>query len=300
MFHSIRGIVLLLVCLTLTCLSCQENAAHKKYSFVFRTHDEKLYIWQTDAIDTGSIDPIKNGVWLNGPSRIWYYLLVKNGLYYYVDSKTEYFVKSKIENGRFVHLDSIPLPDFSYPDNAVFSSEDTIFLVNHSVGVKPKKFATVNVKNMTAQVAALPLPAPKKPFDNMSVGFEMWRGSNLWLGYTYHYANRNMGYGSSDTVYVARMKYPEMTLENIDKDPRSTYPEMSIRRRKILLKMKRVIFTSSHAQALSGAPTLSSQRRFTGSNRTNCQSTALIFSTFRLLRFKITLTDYGILAITKH
>lgn len=208
----------------LSACGAPDSAKQKKYSIVVTAGDEKSYIWQTDHLDSGTVDPVKAGVRLDGPPRIWYYLLVKNGTYYYVDSKSEYFVKSEIRNNRFVHLDSLPLPDFSYPDHSAFIGRDTVFLISHSMGMAPKKFAKVNVRNMTATVGTLPVPTPVKPFDNLSVGFAMWRDNRLWLGYTYHYANRQKGYGSSDTVYVSRMTWPGMKPEYTGKDPRSTYP----------------------------------------------------------------------------
>lgn len=216
------GILIGLCCLLLQ--SCSQDSAKKKYSFVVRGEDDRLYVWQTDNLDSGSVNPVEKGVWLEGPPRIWYYLLVKNGHYYYVDSKSEYFVKGQVKGDRFVHLDSIPMPDFGYPDNALFMDKDTIFIASHSMGTKAKKFAKINVNNLTASIDTLPIPRPRKPFDNLSIGFQLRRDNYLWMGYTYHYTNRNMGYGSSDTVYVARMSYPGMVLENIEKDPRSTYP----------------------------------------------------------------------------
>ncbi|TDE08071.1 DUF4374 domain-containing protein [Dyadobacter psychrotolerans] len=224
MLNWIRIIFLLSIPVLFQTCAGQEEFKNKKYSFVVRSTDEKSYIWQTNNLDSGVVNPIEKGVWLDGPSRIWYYLIVKNGFYYYVDSKSEFFVKAEVQDARFVHLDSIPLTDFGYPDNSLFIDEDTVFLISHSLGLRPKKFAKVNVKMMTATVGTLPIPGPVKPFDNMSVGFEMWRNNYLWIGYTYHYSNRDMGYGSSDTVYVARMTYPGMKLEHIDKDARSTYP----------------------------------------------------------------------------
>ncbi|GGM96953.1 hypothetical protein GCM10010967_33440 [Dyadobacter beijingensis] len=221
---AIFSFVSLLFCASLAGCSHSGDARIKRYSIVTGSVDGGLYIYQTDNLDSGAVDPIAQGVKLAGPPRIWYYLLVRDGFYYYVDSKSEYFVKAQVRDERFVHLDSVHVPDFSYPDNALFTDGDTAFLVSHSMGVKPKLFAKVNTGTMQATIGTLPLPHPEKPFDNMSVGFEMWREGHLWMGYTYHYANRTMGYGSSDTVYVARMTYPGLALEHVDKDPRSTYP----------------------------------------------------------------------------
>lgn len=202
----------------------KDPARHKKYSFFVMSKDQKQYLWQTDSLDVGAANPIEKGVLLDHPPRIWYYMLVKNGYYYYVDPKTEYFIRGRIEDSRFERLDSVHLKGFSYPDNALFVNADTVFLVNHSVGRNPKRYAKVNVRDMSVVTDQLPLPPPRALFDNMSVGFELWRGNQLWMGYTYHFNNEERGYGSSDTVYIARMSYPEMKLLNIEKDPRSTYP----------------------------------------------------------------------------
>lgn len=188
------------------------------------SNDQKQYLWQTDSLDAGTANPIEEGVQLEHPPRIWYYMLVKNGFYYYVDPKTEYFVKGQVIGDHFERLDSVYLKSFSYPDNALFMDADTVFLVNHSVGIQPKRYAKVNVADMSAIVDTLALPLPRPPFGNMSVGFEFWRDKQLWMGYTYHFNNRENGFGSADTVYIARMSYPEMKIQHIEKDPRSTYP----------------------------------------------------------------------------
>ena len=59
--------------LGITCLSgwmlqaCtdKEELKNKKYSFVVRSTDEKSYIWQTDNLDSGVVNPIEKGVWLS-------------------------------------------------------------------------------------------------------------------------------------------------------------------------------------------------------------------------------------------
>lgn len=209
---------------SLQACSDYKESASKKHSIVIGTKAGDLFIWQTDNLDSGSVDVAKQGVKLIGPPRIWYYLLVNKGFYYYVNPKTEYFVKSQIQGNRFVHLDSTYLPTFSYPDNALFFDSDTVFFINHSMGLKPKSYAKVAVKDMASHIDTLPIPKPFRPFDNMSVGFEFCKKDQLWLGYTYHYSNPKMGYGSSDTVYVAEMRYSDMKLAKIQKDPRSTYP----------------------------------------------------------------------------
>ncbi len=208
------------------CIACDWRARQpaKKYSLLIMSKDQKQYIYQTDSLHSGTVNPIEQGALLDHPARIWYYMLVRDGYYYYVDQKSEYFVKGQLRNHEFVRLDSVRLPGFGYADNAAFLDRDTIFFINHSVGLKPKRYAKVDVHTLGFIADDLPLPTPKPPFDNMSVGFEFWKASKLYLGYTYHFHNADLGYGSSDTVYLARLSYPEMKLEHLDKDSRSTYP----------------------------------------------------------------------------
>ena len=223
------GVVLILfgmLCGMLSFTSCQPEKAREKlpYSMLFMTTDGQQYIWQAEQLDTGTIDPVINGALLDRPAKIWYYMLVRDGFYYFVDSKTEYLIKGKIQDKKFLRLDSVYLEGFSYPDNALFLDDTHLFIVNHSVGRKKKRYAEINVQDMRVHIDELALDTPAGPFDNMSVGFVYKRGEQLWMGYTYHYTNSEMGYGSADTVYVAQFSYPDMKLLNVDKDARSTYP----------------------------------------------------------------------------
>lgn len=214
----------LLLCLGIIACREQPGTEAPRYSLFVMTPDQQQYIWHTDGLDSGRVDPVQQGTLLPRPPRIWYYLSVRNGYYYYVDPKTEFLVKGKLDERQFVALDSVHLPDFSYPDNSVFMDDSTLLLINHSVGRRSKRFAKVNVATMEAHTGDLPLEVPRAPFDNMSVGFVYKRQSTLWLGYTYHYTNQKMGYGSADTVYIAQLSYPDMRLKRLEKDARSTYP----------------------------------------------------------------------------
>lgn len=224
--HNVILILFCVLCGLTLLISCQplQKSENLAYSMFFMTHDEQQFIWQTNNVDGGTIDPTKSGVILDRPARIWYYMLVRDGFYYFVDSQTEYFIKGKIQDERFVRLDSVYLKGFSYPDNALFLDDDHVFMVNHSVGRKKKSYARIDVRDMSTHIAELALDSPQAPFDNMSVGFVYKRGEELWMGYTYHYTNSKMGYGSADTIYVARFSYPELQLLGVDKDARSTYP----------------------------------------------------------------------------
>lgn len=222
-FHRV---LLLLSISTVYISSCHQPAAAptKKYSILALSDDDKQYIIQTDSLDGGTAYPVKDGALVASPARIWYYMVVKDGYYYFVSSLTHYFIKNKIINNKFVALDSILLPNFKYPDNCVFYHPDSILIVNSGGIPGVKQYARVNVKNMKAVIADLPLPAPAAPFRFMSVGFVQIRDQHCWFGYTYHYKDEINGYGSSPHVYLAQTTYPGMTLEKTIEDPRSTYP----------------------------------------------------------------------------
>ncbi|SFM86302.1 hypothetical protein SAMN05428949_1087 [Chitinophaga sp. YR627] len=196
----------------------------KKYSIMVMSDEDKQYIIQTDTLDHGTAYPIRDGVLVASPPRIWYYTIVKDGYYYFVSSQTHYFVKNQVIGNKFVAIDSVLLPGFRYPDNCVFYTPDSVLVVNSSKPAAPKQYARINVKTMQATIGELPIPAPQPPFKFMSVGFVQFRSPYCWIGYTYHYQDETNGYGSSDTVYLAQTMLPGMQLQQIIKDARSTYP----------------------------------------------------------------------------
>lgn len=196
----------------------------KKYSIMVMSDNDKQFIIQTDTLDHGTAYPIRDGVPVVSPPRIWYYTIVKDGYYYFVNSQTHYFVKNQVIDNQFVAIDSVLLDGFKYPDNCVFYSPDSILVVDSNSPMTPKLYARINVKDMKANIGEFPVPAPQAPFKFMSVGFVEFRPPYCWIGYTYHYQDETNGYGSSDTVYIAQTTLPGMQLQHVIKDPRSTYP----------------------------------------------------------------------------
>lgn len=191
---------------------------------VMTSDDHKQYILQTDTLDHGTAYPIRDGAAVVSPPRIWYYMLVKDGYYYFVNNLNHYFVKNEVRGKQFVALDSVLLPDFKYPDNCVFYDKDSLLVINSAQPPATRTYARINIKTMQAKVEDLPLPAAQAPFKYISVGFVQFRPPYCWIGFDYHYQNETNGYGSSDTVYLAQLTAPGMQLNNIVKDPRSTYP----------------------------------------------------------------------------
>jgi len=205
--------------------SCSESspAERKKYSIYVMAKDTKEYILQVDSLDTGTIDPVKDGAQVF-PKQIWYDLIVKNGFYYRLERKNFQFIKYTIKDNRFTPLDSVVLPDFPFIDSFNWIGPDTLFLVSYNRKIKKLQYVKVNLSEMKAQLGNFPLPLPFGNDNAMSVGFTNFRGNKLFAGYTYHAISASQDYKTSDTAYVATLSYPELKLEKITKDTRSTYP----------------------------------------------------------------------------
>lgn len=186
------------------------------------THTQ--YILQTDILDHGVAYPIADGAPVVSPPRIWYYTIVKDGYYYFVNNLNHYFVKNEVRNRQFVALDSVLLPNFKYPDNCVFYGPDSLMVINSAQPSAARTYARINIHTMQAKIETLSLPEATAPFKYMSIGFVQFRPPYCWIGFDYHYQNETNGYGSSDTVYLARLHAGTMQVDSIFKDPRSTYP----------------------------------------------------------------------------
>lgn len=204
--------------------SCSDQSAsqQKKYSIYVMAKDGKEYISQVDSLSAGIISPIKNGARVF-PKQIWYDLIVQNGFYYRLDRKSNYFIKSTVKDNRFVPVDSVYLKDFTFIDNYNQIHPDTLFIVsfNHKTG--KLQSAKVNPKTLKAEIKNFPIPLPFGGYNAMSVGFTLFKTNKLFAGYTYHAIAAGQ-YKTSDTAYVAVLSYPELKLEKVLKDTRSTYP----------------------------------------------------------------------------
>jgi hypothetical protein len=204
---------------------CSEKTSEhqKKYSILVMSKEHVQYVIQTDTLDGGTIDPIKTGASVLSPKRIWFYMMVKNGNYFYINRKTDYFVRNRIIDNQFTPIDSLHLPDMRDLENYNWYHPDSLLIISYPGKMKSPLYARINTTTMTATTGVLQLPIPYAPFNNMTVGFSEFSKDKLWVGYTYHKSSPE-GYGSSDTVYVANLNYPSMSLNKVFKDSRSTYP----------------------------------------------------------------------------
>ena len=203
---------------------CSEKRSDErhKYSIYTMADDYKEHISQVNDLSSGKLDPVKNGV-RTYPKQIWYDLIVRDGFYYRLERKTNYFLKYAVQNNRYTPVDSVFLTEMSYFDNYQWVHPDSLFLVSFDRKLSRLEYARVNVKTMKAETGNIPVALPKSPFNSMSVGFSMLRKDEFFLGYTYH-AITARDFTTADTVYVDVLTYPGLKVIKTIKDARSAYP----------------------------------------------------------------------------
>lgn len=200
----------------------KQKSECQQYSIYTMADDNKEYINQVDNLATGELDPIQKGV-RTYPKQIWFDLIVKDGFYFRLERKTNYFLKYTVENNRYIPVDSVKLSGMSYLDNYNWVHSDTVFLTSFDRKVSKLSYARVNIKTMKADIGTLPVSLPKPPFNSMSIGFSMVRAGKLFLGYTY-YEITSQHVKAADSVYIDVLTYPDLKLVKTIKDSRSSYP----------------------------------------------------------------------------
>lgn len=217
-------IFLILSCFCLSCKRKTIAVEGKKYSIYVLGKDGKEYLLETNTLDSGKILPERQGVLLN-PEETDRDIIVKNGYFYHLNRKTKSFAKYRLQEGQIVEMASVPLKDFGI-ENYYWIGRDSLLLV----GLDTKNFKQVRSvliqsdKMTVIRTADLEIPKPSGVFNSTFIGFVEYRAKELFIGYTYHERLSPSNYTTSDTMYVAVLKYPELTLKKIDKDVRSTYP----------------------------------------------------------------------------
>lgn len=213
------------VLLTITYLfGCSEKqtSERQKYSIYTMADDSKEYINQVDDLSSGELDPVINGA-RTYPKQIWYDLIVKDGFYYRLERKTNFFLKYEVIKNKYTPIDSVALPGMSYFDNYNWVHPDTVFLASYDRKTSRLSYARIDVQNMKAETGNLPVSLPKSPFNSMSIGFSMLKKNKLFLGYTYHKISQTH-FETADTVYVDILTYPGLKPVKTIKDSRSTNP----------------------------------------------------------------------------
>lgn len=207
--------------------SCGENTssntATHKYSIYTMTRDGKEYLNRIDSLNTGFLNPVKEGTPVV-PAPQFYGMIVKDGFYYRLDFKSNRFVKSSIQNQQLVEQASVQLQDFASIDNFHWISKDSIILLGFGEKNSGIRFAKIDVSKMTAKQEDIDIPKPFGPYNSMSVGFAEFRNRQILVGYTYHTTHNLSGYTTSDTMYVETLEYPSLKSIARSKDTRSIYP----------------------------------------------------------------------------
>lgn len=194
----------------------------KKYSIYVRAKDGQEFLIQTNSLSEGSIHPIADGLKMNTEENSRE-MIVKDAKYYYLNYKSNEFFKSVFGDGGLQHLGSVNMNNFS-PENYRWTGADTLLIVGlDSTYTNPTYFLLETSDLHIISTGRIDLPSPPQPYNSFSIGFTDYKNSQLLVGYNYHKLEER-DYTTGDTLYVAALKYPEMTRQDIAKDIRSTYP----------------------------------------------------------------------------
>ncbi|PTS94487.1 hypothetical protein DBR11_23245 [Pedobacter sp. HMWF019] len=214
----------MLFCFGLSCKRKTAAIGGKKYSIYILGKDGREYLVETNTLDSGKILPERQGILLD-PAETDRDIIVKDGCYYHLNRKTKSFAKYSLQENQIKETASVPLKDFAI-ENYYWIGQDSLLLV----GLDTENFSQVRSvliqsdKMTLIKAADLDIPRPSGVFNSTFVGFVERKEKELFIGYTYHQRLSPSNYTTSDTMYVAVLKYPELTLLKIDKDMRSTYP----------------------------------------------------------------------------
>jgi hypothetical protein len=203
--------------------SNHEDASSKKYSIYAGLKNGQDFLVTTDTIDSGIINPEKQGV-LADPQRIFHDLIVRDGHYYRLDQRTGMFSESTISDGLFKENKSVKIEGFNDIENYNWISKDTLMLIGYEEKSKKARYAKINVQHMSVVQNELPIPRPFGNYNWMSIGFSKFFDNKLFVGYCYHSTTNLHSYTTSDTLYTEVISYPEMKSVNRLKDTRTTYP----------------------------------------------------------------------------
>lgn len=230
MHHPVKTFLLSCLLVLFFCASCNQNnhqdlsPSKKKYSLYILGKDGKEYLMETDSLNSGSVRPEEEGALLDG-DVMDRDVIVHQGYYYHLSRKKASFEKYKLNGSTLTLLAAMPLKDFSI-ENYNWIANDTLLLTGlNKADYTQVKYISLNTDKMQQTSAGeINIPRPCGKFTSVSIGFAELRKGKMLLGYTYNEQLSSSNYSTSDTTYVAVIKYPEMQLIKTDKDTRSTSP----------------------------------------------------------------------------
>ncbi|MET4141121.1 hypothetical protein [Pedobacter sp. UYP1] len=230
MHHPVKTFLLSCLLVLFFCTSCNQNnhqdlsPSKKKYSLYILGKDGKEYLLETDSLNSGSVRPEEEGALLDG-DVMDRDVIVHQGYYYHLSRKKASFEKYKLNGSTLTLLAAMPLKDFSI-ENYNWIANDTLLLTGlNKADYTQVKYISLNTDKMQQTSAGeINIPRPSGKFTSVSIGFAELRKGKMLLGYTYNEQLSSSNYSTSDTTYVAVIKYPGMQLIKTDKDTRSTSP----------------------------------------------------------------------------
>jgi hypothetical protein len=153
--------------------------------------------------------------------------IYKNGFFYRLSSQTSVFTKHRLQGSAMVLTDSIQLKNRDF-ETISWKDENNLIAVCREDLVAKKAQARlyqIDVANMKiVKEDTITLPYATTAYNALHLGLVDIENDKLWLAYSFFKSSGKYGHTTSDTTYYATINYPSFTLQQIQKETRSTYP----------------------------------------------------------------------------
>lgn len=224
--NFIQPIFIFLVFTTITGCNQEktETNEYEKYSIYILGKDGKEYLIQTNYLNSGELKPEREGIEVDrklfGREQI-----VKGGYYYRLNKKLNRFSKYIKTKSDLKEVAALEIKDFSI-ENFCWLGADTLLLT----GLDNKTFTNASYYKISVKDfkilsnGSLPIPLPVNGYKSTSLGITKLIKDKLLIAYTYHKHLGPASYSTSDTIYLASLSSKYMTLSELRKDTRSSYP----------------------------------------------------------------------------
>lgn len=206
--------------------ACHHAPDKKQRSLPYSLHlldkNNQEYIIGVDNLDNGIIYPEQITEML--PDSISRNIIIKDGYYYHLRRRSKIFTKYQLLNGQLKAIAAIPLNDYG-EENYLWVGKDSLLLSGLNTASDAGRYYLLNTQKMTVIASgAFDITRPEGIYKSASIGFVTKRKNSLLVGYTFHPAMENGTYTTSDTMYIATLKFPSMERIAVEKEWRSTYP----------------------------------------------------------------------------
>jgi len=153
--------------------------------------------------------------------------IYKNGFFYRLSSQTSVFTKHRLQGASLVLIDSMQLKNRDFETITWKDDNNLIALCREDLIAKKAqaRLYQINVAEMKIiKEDTITLPFATKEYNALHLGLVDIENNNLWLAYSFFKSRGKYGHTTSDTTYYATINYPSFTLQQIQKETRSTYP----------------------------------------------------------------------------